>query len=65
MGCCVLCVCAFACLGEVLRVLLFGTVCWVSLLGFVYTLGFVARLGLWLWGVGEYWTRTGCELWGV
>lgn len=63
MGCCVSCVCVFASLGEVLRVLLFWDSLWVSLLGFVDALVFVARLGL--WGVGECLPRTGCELWVI
>lgn len=46
MGCCVSCVCVFACLGEVLRVFLFGDGLLGFFAGFVYILGFVARLGV-------------------
>ena len=46
MGCCVSCVCVFACLGEVLRVLLFWDSLWVSLLGFVDAFGFCGTVGV-------------------
>lgn len=41
MGCCVVCVCVLACLGEVLRVLFLGWFVGVSLIGFVDTFGFL------------------------
>lgn len=63
MGCCVLCVCVLACLGEVLRVLLFGIVCGVSLIGFVDAFGFCSTVG----GgrVSECLSEMGCESFGI
>lgn len=50
MGCCVSCVCVFACLGEVLRVFLFGDGLLGFFAGFVDAFGFcgtVRVIGCW------------------